>query len=131
MQYSVTDTAGNEATALRLIRIACPAPEVYCLDPNMNRPSCTVSGICGAPAVFNANSRGMGSSLQHSTSLLPGAQPPVISLVAAGDVEVPVGFAYGRCSSTAPVGQLFEQGATAWDTKDGNLDRQILVCGHR
>ena len=39
---------GNAAIpARRLIFVACPAPETYCIIKGTNTPSCTVNGICG------------------------------------------------------------------------------------
>lgn len=139
VEYYVEDRSKNAApVARRLIRIVCPGSERYCSDPETGKPTCTSKGICGASALLSipsssaAASGGVASASRAASS--PAAAvptPPSISLLAPGAVQITAGAVYDRCAESAAINEVCERGATAEDAKDGNLDRQVLVCGNR
>jgi hypothetical protein len=156
VEYYVEDKSGNAAPlARRLIKVVCPKGESYCINPETNQPTCTVSGACGAsqllsfaPAVLSTSpsSAGSGSSTTAaatgSTSSSKGTSnaaaakpagptPPRISLLNAGPVQIPAGDVYDRCADNAPISAICERGVSAEDDRDGNMERQVLVCGNR
>lgn len=143
VEYYVEDKSKNAApVARRLIRVVCPGSEGYCVDPETSKPTCTSMGVCGASTLLampslQASTSGTGSSvasvkLAHngtsSASAIAVPAPPTISLVVPGPVQITAGNVYDRC---ADITEVCERGATAEDARDGNLDRQILVCGNR
>lgn len=130
VEYNVQDLSNNAApTARRLITVVCPAKETYCIEPDTSKPACTTDGQCGKPAALGGS--GGGSSGPTAVKATKPPEPPTISLVVPGDVEVPAGSLFDRCSNDAPMTALCERGATAEDAKDGMLDSQVLVCGNR
>jgi hypothetical protein len=146
IEYAVDDTSGNVApTARRLVRVVCPVPEAYCLDPESGAPTCTVGGVCGRPAVLAAFaasaaapgvagpgvSSGLAGSSAASTAsaLRLAASAPNITLAGATTIELSAGNTYDRCPPGAALGVLCERGAAAADALDGPLDRVIKVCG--
>jgi hypothetical protein len=80
-------------------------------------------------------STGRACTLQASSgraqSVAAVAVPPSISLLVPGAVQITAGGVYDRCAESAAINEVCERGATAADAKDGNLDRQVLVCGNR
>jgi zinc transporter 1/2/3 len=149
VEYAVEDKSRNAAPiARRLIRVVCPSPEAYCVDPDTSAPTCTVQGVCGAPVLlsFGAASAGGGASsastatstaASGTTSSLVAAAapapptPPAISLLVPGPVQITAGNVYDRCADNAPISAVCERGVAAEDAKDGNMERQVLVCGSR
>jgi hypothetical protein len=57
--------------------------------------------------------------------------PPRLTLLGPSIVEVPAGGVFDRCAATATAGSLCDQGVAAEDTQDGNMDRQVMICGSR
>jgi zinc transporter 1/2/3 len=146
VEYYVEDKSKNAApVARRLIRIACPSPENYCIHPETGNPTCTSFGACGASALLTVSStqaatssattsststsRTANASSATAATLLP--TPPTITLAVPGAVRITAGDVYDRCADSASITDVCERGATADDTKDGNLDRQVLICGNR
>lgn len=141
VEYAVEDKSGNAApVARRLIRVVCPAGQTYCIDPDTSKATCTVNGICGAPSLLATGSGGSSAAVSASSSATGNATAakvaaaptaPRLSLVTPGAVQIVAGQVYDRCADSAPMGSLCERGASADDDKDGNLDRQVLVCGNK
>eukprot|EP00775_Hariotina_reticulata_P011535 gene11535-11678_t len=46
-------------------------------------------------------------------------------------VQINAGDVYDRCASDASISAVCERGVAAIDAKDGNMERQVLVCGSR
>jgi hypothetical protein len=57
--------------------------------------------------------------------------PPSISFAVPGQVQINAGDVYDRCAADAPISAVCERGVAAYDDKDGNMERQVLVCGSR
>jgi hypothetical protein len=57
--------------------------------------------------------------------------PPSISFSVPGQVHINAGDVYDRCAADAPISAVCERGVAADDDKDGNMERQVLVCGSR
>lgn len=154
VEYAVEDKSGNAApVARRLVRVVCPAGQSYCIDPDTTKGTCTVNGVCGASTMlsFGVGSGGptaAGAIGQAASSTSPAAggaatsraaaavavappTPPTISLLVPGPVQIAAGQVYDRCAENAPLGAVCERGVSAEDDKDGNMDRQVLVCGSR
>jgi hypothetical protein len=145
VEYYVEDKSKNAAPmARRLIRIVCPGTESYCIDPETGKPTCTSQGICGASTLLaftgtQATSAATAppraaSTASRNTSSVPIAlapTPPSISLLVPGSVQITAGSVYDRCADSASITEVCERGPTAEDPQDGNLDRQVLVCGNR
>jgi zinc transporter 1/2/3 len=158
VEYAVEDKSGNAAPlARRLIRVVCPKGESYCINPDTNQPTCTVSGVCGASqllafaapgaassastaasssssaasATSSSGSSSRGGSNAAAAARPAGPAPPRVSLLNAGAVQIPAGGVYDRCADNAPVSAACERGVAAEDDRDGNLERQVLVCGNR
>ncbi len=147
VEYGVEDRAHNTApTARRLISVVCPGKESYCIDPDTGSPICTIDGQCGKPAALSdsavstttatSHSKGAPASSSLATSSTAStkqtvATPPTLTLVGPSTLEITAGDVYDRCSSTAALDVKCERGATASDTKDGIMDRQVYVCGNK
>lgn len=145
VEYYVEDKSKNAApVARRLIRIVCPGAETYCINPETGKPTCTSMGVCAAPALLSvssslsaattATSSATAAAARNNASSLPTPTvpvPPSISLLVPGPVQITAGDVYDRCADSAAITELCERGATADDARDGNLDRQVLVCGNR
>lgn len=149
VEYAVSDKSNNAApTARRLIRVVCPGAENYCIDPDTSKPGCTSKGVCGAPALLSssastttgagASSSGASASVTSAgtgAGVMPAApappSPPNISLLLPGPVQISAGSVYDRCADAASITDVCERGVAALDAQDGNLERQVLVCGNR
>jgi zinc transporter 1/2/3 len=159
VEYAVEDKSGNAAPlARRLIRVVCPKGESYCINPDTNQPTCTVSGVCGASQLLafaapgaasstatsssssaaaaaspsSSSNRGSSNAAAAAAAAKPaGPAPPRISLLNAGAVQIPAGGVYDRCADNAPISAACERGVAAEDDRDGNMERQVLVCGNR
>lgn len=135
IEYSVEDRSRNAAPlARRLVRVVCPRSETLCIDPDTGTSTCTVRGVCGAPAALTATTRtGRAADAVTTTASSPPSAPapPTISLLAPGPAVVSVGSVYDRCADSAPISAVCERGVAAEDARDGNLERQVLVCGNR
>lgn len=149
VEYAVEDKSRNAApVARRLIRVVCPSPEAYCVDPDTSAPTCTVKGVCGAPALLSfsaasTSSGGVSAASMATTATSSAASsravvaapapptPPAISLLVPGAVQITAGDVYDRCADNAPISAVCERGVAAEDAKDGNMERQVLVCGSR
>lgn len=137
VEYYVEDKSKNAApVARRLIRIVCPAPESYCVNPETNKPTCTSRGVCGASSLLSFSSAQSSAASSPATSSVrasaPAAPtPPSISLLVPGIAYITGATIYDRCADNAAITEVCERGATAEDASDGNLDRQVLVCGNR
>lgn len=151
VEYYVEDRSGNAApVARRLVRIVCPKGESYCINPDTNQPTCTVSRVCGAsqllsftaaPTTTSASSptTSTGSSTsskaaQQQTPVITVSAvptPPRVSLLVPGTVQIAAGDFYDRCADSAPITAVCERGVSAEDDRDGNMERQVLVCGSR
>jgi hypothetical protein len=150
VEYYVEDRSKNAApVARRLIRVVCPGAEAYCIDPDTSKPTCTTNGVCGAPALLamapssgpsatgstsaSAATSTARSSSSSSVAAAPAAppRPPNISLLVPGPVQITAGGVYDRCADSAPITDVCERGIAADDARDGNMERQALVCGQR
>eukprot|EP00878_Enallax_costatus_P029067 GHUV01031454.1.p1 GENE.GHUV01031454.1~~GHUV01031454.1.p1 ORF type:complete len:208 (-),score=19.07 GHUV01031454.1:247-870(-) len=138
VEYAVEDKSGNAApVARRLIKIVCPTGESYCVDPDTGKPTCTVNGVCGAPTLLAVPTGGSASAAASTSpaaiaaALVALPTPPRLSLLVPGAMQITSNQGYDRCADDAPVGAVCERGSSAADTKDGNMDRQVLLCGNR
>lgn len=144
VEYYVEDFSKNAAPiARRLIRIVCPDKESYCIHPDTALPACTTDGICGKPAALSSSvsllsglgvagsSSGTSSSMSTAAAFAASLTAPKLSLAASGAAEVPPDGLYDRCAPHSILGALCELGVTAMDVVDGNLDREVRVCGSR
>ena len=154
VEYNVDDASGNAApTARRLVRVVCPPPEAFCLDPESGGATCTVGGVCGRPAALAlfaaaattptapgsaaspaaaASAAGAATSSAAAAAAKSAAAlatPPNITLLGAPAVELQAGDPYDRCAATAPLNAVCDRGAAAADALDGALDRAVTVCG--
>lgn len=145
VEYSVQDKSKNAAPmARRLISIVCPGTESYCIDPETGKPTCTSQGICGASTLLTVTKTqatsaatappGAASTSSRNSSSAPVAiapTPPSVRLLVPGSVQITARGVYDRCADSAVITEVCERGATAEDPRDGNLDRQVLICGNR
>jgi hypothetical protein len=132
VEYYVEDKSKNAAASTRrLIKVVCPGSERYCLDPETGKPTCTSLGVCGASPLLSFGSSSPAASTPKKLRAAVAAAAPSISLLVPGSVQITAGDVYDRCGASAPMSEICERGATATDDQDGNLDRQVLVCGNR
>eukprot|EP00879_Flechtneria_rotunda_P033240 GHRR01036794.1.p1 GENE.GHRR01036794.1~~GHRR01036794.1.p1 ORF type:complete len:1082 (+),score=385.26 GHRR01036794.1:389-3247(+) len=133
VEYFVEDKSHNAAPiARRLIKVNCPGNESYCADPNSSKPTCTVKGVCGAPvALVLAAKASTTSKAAAAAAASAGLSAPKLSLLVPGVAHISAGQGYDRCADDTPLSVTCERGVSATDTQDGNLDRQVLVCGNR
>ncbi|GLC36884.1 hypothetical protein PLESTM_000514400 [Pleodorina starrii] len=121
VEYQASDLTGNLAQpALRLIRLVCPGSESICTDAD-GLPACTRDGICGSP-----ESTATGSA---STSTARSVEQPRLTLVGASLITIQQGTPFDRCTAVVPQDQPCDPGAVAADSRDGNLDLRVMVCG--
>lgn len=85
VQYRVSDSAGNAATAVRLVHIVCASEECLCYKPD-GSAGCTVDGLCDI-----------------TTSTADAVVPAVVQLLGPDVVFVPQGSAYSICTSEMPL----------------------------
>ncbi|GLC66107.1 hypothetical protein PLESTF_000385600 [Pleodorina starrii] len=119
VEYQAEDLTGNLAQpARRLIRLVCPGSESICTDSD-GLPACTRDGICG-DFLATASS----SSSSNSTTNLPH-----LAMVGPSKVTIQQGTPFDRCTAVVPQDQPCDPGAVATDSRDGNLDLRVMVCG--
>lgn len=128
----MADAAGNRApTARRLIKVACPPRESYCIDPDNDQPACTWEGACGRSVALAAGYGGHTSRAATAAAAFALApSPPSITLAGPAVVEIAAGSTYDRCAAGTAVGAC-DRGAAAYDDRDGHLDDLVHVCGSR
>jgi hypothetical protein len=132
VEYYVEDKSKNAAPAARrLIKVVCPGSERYCLDPETSKPTCTSLGVCGASPLLSFGSSSPAATTPRKPRSAAAATAPSISLLVPGTVQITAGDVYDRCGASAAMSDVCERGATAKDEQDGNLDRQVLVCGNK
>jgi hypothetical protein len=148
VEYYVEDRSKNAAPiARRLVKVVCPGQEAVCSDPDSGQLTCTVGGSCGkqlsalstaaataaAPPAAGSSTATTGRSGATTAGPAPPSAPtpPRVTLLGPSTVEVPAGGVFDRCAATATAGSLCDQGVTADDAQDGNMDRQVMICGNR
>jgi hypothetical protein len=141
VEYYIEDASKNAAPiGRRLVQVICPDTESVCTDPDSNLLTCTTKGMCGKQlsalqggSSARASAPGSAAAASSQSPREPPAlpKPPTMTLVGLSAQEVLAGTMYDRCSPGATVGALCDEGATAEDEKDGNLNRMVMVCGNR
>jgi zinc transporter 1/2/3 len=136
VEYAVEDRSRNAAPlARRLVRVVCPGQEQVCVDPDTSQPTCTVGGHCGRQmqvlSAFGTAAGQSASSAASSGSPNAAPKPPRLRLLGPTTVEVVAGTIYDRCGASVAPGAVCDPGADVEDDTDGNLVRQLLVCGNR
>jgi hypothetical protein len=151
VEYAVEDRSGNAApVARRLVKVVCPGQDQVCIDPDTSQPTCTVGGGCGRQLQVLSASAGTartiaGSSTNSARTAAAEAaaapasaaapvlafRPPRITLLGPSVVEVVAGTSYDRCSASVPPGVVCDPGADVEGGADGNLVRQLMICGNR
>ena len=91
ISYNVIDSAGNSASAVRLVHLACGGGEETCTSAD-GAPACTVGGVC---------------------NLLEQAQeeivPATVQLVGPETVYIPAGQRYFKCNPDLPLQLLCDE----------------------
>lgn len=138
VEYAVEDKSRNAApVARRLVKVVCPGQEQVCVDPDTSQPTCTVGGRCGrqlqvlSASAATAGATLAGRSTSTAASPAPAPKPPRLTLLGPSTMEVVAGTSYDRCGANVVPGVVCDPGADVEDDTDGNLIRQLLVCGNR
>lgn len=126
--YTVTDPVGNVAkSARRLVAVACPNSESYCIINSTGVPTCTVRGICGLDVSLAVGTTN-GTTDLRSTSTAVAPTPPNITLNGPARIEIDQGAPYDFCTPSQTGTALCDRGASARDAQDGVITSLIRVC---
>eukprot|EP00798_Chlamydomonas_sp_ICE-L_P013353 gene13353-19195_t len=113
--YSVSDTAGNQATATRFVVVICPGTEEIC-ESNDGELYCSSQGVCG---------------LIPDIALGTARQPPTIKLRGDPSVTASQFDVYDRCPDPVQSGTSLlpcDRGAIAIDDVEGDISRKVTAC---
>lgn len=116
--YTVADSAGNVAAALRSVYVDCPLGRRLCMEEASGAWYCSLDPeVCVGAA---------------AAGLLA---PPVateLSLLGAAEVWVTVGMPYGKCPTASyPLLLSCDPGAVAVHAQEGDVSDYITACGER
>jgi zinc transporter 1/2/3 len=126
VEYAVQDKSRNAAPlARRLVKVVCGAGMEVCIDADTGKRTCRIEGACGAQLSAAVSNK------QAAAEPPPPPRPPRVTLLGPGTAYVPMGAVYDRCSPGANFSAVCDQGVVARDFLDGNMERQVLVCGTR
>ena len=146
LRFTVADSAGNTASAVRRIHVVCPPGTSFCPADEFwpgSEPACAAMGACGLNAALliggadAAGGRGLvpeGGLLQLMLDPLDRALrdqplPPVLRLLGPEVVRVPQGAPYYACEAGAPARVVCDRGAAASDPNTGgDLTAAVAVC---
>ena len=146
LRFTVADSAGNTASAVRRIHVVCPPGTSFCPADEFwpgSEPACAAMGACGLNAALliggadAAGGRGLvpeGGLLQLLLDPLDRALrdqplPPVLRLLGPEVVRVPQGAPYYACEAGAPARVVCDRGAAASDPNTGgDLTAAVAVC---
>ena len=117
IRYRATDVAGNVSPELvRRVFVTCPQDQWLCQQDDGSWACSDIQAAC------------LPRSPPTSGSFGDELTPPVLLLQGSELVEVVQGTPYGKCPTSGINPFMCDQGATAFDTVDGDLTPWVQAC---